>query len=149
MTPKLRQIFRYEVCIIPKDMKIYLNRFRTILVTDLHQKYVGSHKHNSLFSTTSASYYKYNMLTYGEFLYANIKDADQCITCLHIKPNNMVHIKCALGFCDKFPEYNISDEELYDGPNSPIIHFRVYTYQVRCATHGIITNGPSVCRSCE
>ena len=67
MTPKLRQIFRYEVCIIPKDMKIYLNRFRTILVTDLHQKYVGSHKHNSLFSTTSASYYKYNMLTYGEF----------------------------------------------------------------------------------
>ena len=35
MTPKLRQICGCELCIIPKDMQIYLNIFRTIIVTDL------------------------------------------------------------------------------------------------------------------
>ena len=58
----------------------------------------------------------------------------------------MIHIKCALGFCDVFPEYNIPDEELYDGPNDSIVRFIVYNYQVRCATHRIIQNRPSVCR---
>ena len=35
------------------------------------------------------------------------------------------------------------------GPNDSIIHFSVYIYQLICATHGIIPNGPSVCISCE
>ena len=34
MTPKLRQICRCELCIIPKDIHIDLNIFRTILVTE-------------------------------------------------------------------------------------------------------------------
>ena len=58
MTPKLRQIFRCELCIIIKDMHIGLNIFRTILVTDLQQKSVGRHTHKSLFSSTSAAHYK-------------------------------------------------------------------------------------------
>ena len=65
----------------------------------------------------------------GEFLHATIKDAAQCIPCLPIKPKNMIHINCALGFCDEFTDYNIPNEALDDGPNASIIHFSVYTYQ--------------------
>ena len=40
----------------------------------------------------------------------------------------MIHIKCDfLG--DEFTEYNIPNEELYDGQNASLIHFSVYTYQ--------------------
>ena len=46
-------------------------------------------------------------------------------------------------------EYNIPDEELDDGHNDSLKHFSVCTYQGRCETHGIIPNGPSVCRICE
>ena len=53
MNPKLRQIYRFEIWIIPKDMQIDLNIFITRLVTDLQHKYVGSHKNNSAYSTTS------------------------------------------------------------------------------------------------
>ena len=35
MTPKLFQIFLCELCIIPKDIKIGLNLFKTSLVTYL------------------------------------------------------------------------------------------------------------------
>ena len=52
-------------------------------------------------------------------------------------------------FCDECSEYNITNEEQYDVSNSSIIHFSVYIYQGRCATHGIIPNAPSVCRLCE
>ena len=58
MTPKLRDICGCELCIIPKDMQIYLNIFRTRRVIYLQQKYVVRHKHNSLFSTTSNAHYK-------------------------------------------------------------------------------------------
>ena len=61
----------------------------------------------------------------------------------------MIHIKDDLVFCDECFEYNIPDEELYDGTNSSLIYFNVYSYQGICATHGIILNGPSVCRMCE
>ena len=37
----------------------------------------------------------------------------------------------------------------YDGTNSSLIHFRVYTYQGKCATHGMIKNGPILWRICE
>ena len=57
----------------------------------------------------------------------------------------MIHIKCVFGFCCEFPEFNIPSEELGDGQNDSIIHFIVYTYQGRCATHGIIKNGACVC----
>ena len=30
-------------------------------------------------------------------------------------------------------------------PNDSLINFSVYTYQGRCATHGIIPNGPNLC----
>ena len=33
--------------------------------------------------------------------------------------------------------------------NAPIIHFSVYTYQGICAKHGIIPNGPTLCKLCE
>ena len=51
----------------------------------------------------------------------------------------MIHMRCALGFCDEGLEHNIQNEELYDGPNASIIKFSVYTCQGRCATQGIIT----------
>ena len=43
MTPKLRQVCGCESCIIPKDMYIYLNIFRTRPVIYLQQKSVGRH----------------------------------------------------------------------------------------------------------
>ena len=89
------------------------------------------------------------MFSDGECLHAAIKYSYWCITCLPIKQNNMIHIKCDLGFFVECPEYIIPDEVLYDGPNSLIIHFSVYTYQGRCSTHGIIPNRPSACILCE
>ena len=56
MTPKLHHIFGCDICIIPKEMQIDLNIFRTIHVTYLQQDYVGRHIHNSLFSTTSSAH---------------------------------------------------------------------------------------------
>ena len=110
-------------------MHIYLNRSRTRIVTDLKNNYVLSHTRNSLLSNTSDAYYKDRVFPDDESLHATIKDSAQCITCLPIKPKNMIHIKCALGFFDEFPEYNVINEELDDGPNASIIHFSVYTYQ--------------------
>ena len=52
------------------------------------------------------------------------------------------------GFCDECPEYIINDEEIYDVPNYSLIYFSVYTKSGGCATHGIITNGTSLCRIC-
>ena len=39
--PNVCQICGREICIILKDIQIYLNIIRTILVTDLQQNYVG------------------------------------------------------------------------------------------------------------
>ena len=50
------------------------------------------------------------VLPCGECLHATIKDTAQCITCLPIKSKNITNIKCALGFCDEYLEYNICDE---------------------------------------
>ena len=58
----------------------------------------------------------------------------------------MINIKCDLVFFDECTELNIPSNELYGGQNASLIHFNVYTYQGVCATHGIITNGPSLCR---
>ena len=98
MTAKLRQICGCEICIIPNDMKLNLNIFRKILVIDLQQKYVGRHTCNSLFITTSVEYYKDKVFPDGECLHATIKNAAQFITCLTIKPNNIINIKCDLVF---------------------------------------------------
>ena len=56
MTTKLRQICRCEICIIPKDLHIYFNRSRTILVIYLQQKSANRNLCNSLFTTTSDSH---------------------------------------------------------------------------------------------
>ena len=103
---------------------------------------------NISYSTTSATHYKEKLFSDGRFLHATIKDADQCISCTPIKPNNFIHIKCGLGFfyC---PEYNITDEELDDGPNAPLIHFIFYIYQEKCEKHVIIPNGTTLCKICE
>ena len=98
MTHKLRHICRCELCIIPKGMQIDLNRFITRLVTDLQQKSAVRHTRTSFFCTTSASHYKDIVFPDDECLHATIKDAAQCITCLSIKPNNMIHIKFDLVF---------------------------------------------------
>ena len=37
----------------------------------------------------------------GEYLHATIKDTDQCITCLPIELDKVIHIKCDLGFFDE------------------------------------------------
>ena len=110
---------------------------------------MGGHTCNSLFSTKIDANYKDKVFPDGECLHTTIKDAVECITCLPIKPKNMIRIKCALGFCDECPEYNIPSEELDDGPNASIIHFSVYTYQGRCSIHGTIPNVPIVCILCE
>ena len=98
MTNKLRHICRCELCVVPKDMHIDLNIFRIRLVTYLKQNYVGIHTCNSLFSTKIYSRLKITVFPDGECLHANIKYAAQCIICLSIKPNNMIHIKFALVF---------------------------------------------------
>ena len=67
ITPRLRQICGCELFIITKDMQIDLNIFRTRLVTDLHYKSVGIHKHNSLFSIKSAAHYNDKVFQYIEF----------------------------------------------------------------------------------
>ena len=130
-------------------MQIDLNIFRTIIVINLQKKSAGRHRCNNLSSTKRASNYKDKMFPDGDLLYDTIKDASHWILFLTIKPKNMIHIKFALDFCDVYPEYNNPDKELYDGPNASLIYFIVYAYQVRCATHGIIPNGPSLCRICE
>ena len=81
-------------------------------------------------------------------LHSNIKDADECITCLPIKSNNLFHINCALVF-NECLDYNIPNEELDNIPNVSFVNFSVYAYQGRCATRGIIPSGPSVCIICE
>ena len=98
MATKLRKICGYEIFIITKDMNIDLNIFRTRLVTYLQQNYVGRHTCNSLFITTSAAHYKDKLFPDGKCLHATIKYSDRCITCIPIKPKNMIHIKCALNF---------------------------------------------------
>ena len=89
------------------------------------------------------------MFPYGDFLRATTKYTAQCITRLSIKPNDGININCDVGFCEEFPEYIIPDEELDYGKNASLIHFSVYTHQGIYVTHGIITNGPSLCRICE
>ena len=83
------------------------------------------------------------------FLHATIKDVAQCIYWTPIKPNNIIHMNCDLTFFDYFPKCIIPDEELDDGLNDPLIHFSVYTFQVRCLKHGIIPNVPTLCKICE
>ena len=109
MTSKLHQICGCEIYIIPKYMKIYLNRSRTRIVTDLQQKYVGRHTYNSLFLTTRDAYYKDRVFPYGGVLHATIKYEAQCTTCIPIKPKNMINIKCNLGFYDECRRYIIPD----------------------------------------
>ena len=62
------------------------------------------------------------MFTDGEYLHATTKDSAQFITCITIKPNNVIYIKCALGFCYECPECNKPDKELDYGPNASMIH---------------------------
>ena len=104
MTPKLCQICGCERCIIPKDINIDLNIFRTRLVKHFQHMYVVRHIHNSLCITTSASQYKYIVFPDGGCLHDTIKYEAHCITCLTIKPDNMINIKCDLGFCDECTE---------------------------------------------
>ena len=61
----------------------------------------------------------------------------------------MINIKRALGFCDEFLKYTITNEKLDYGPYDSLIHFSVYTYQGRCAKHGIIPNILSLCKLFE
>ena len=68
------------------------------------------------------------------------------ISCTPIKPNNIIHMKCALDLCDEFLEYIIPDEDLYNRPNSPLFDLSVYTCQGVCAKHGIIPNVPTLCK---
>ena len=65
MTLRLRQICGCDICIVPNDMQIDLNRFRTKLVTYLQYNYVGRNTRNSEFSTTSATHYKDTVFYYG------------------------------------------------------------------------------------
>ena len=98
MTPKLCQICGWEICIIPKGMQIDFNILRTRLVIYLQQKSVRCHTRNSLFITTSYEHFKHKVFPDGNFLQTTIKDEDQCIICITIKPKNLINIKCDLSF---------------------------------------------------
>ena len=148
MAPRLRHICGYGLCIIPKYMQIYFYIFRTNIVTYLQQKSVGRHTHNSVYSTTSDPHYKNKVFPGVECLHATVKDADQCILYTPIKPNIIIHMECALGFCNECPKYIIPDEKLDDRSNSPLVHFSVYTYQGRCAKYGIIKHVPTLWKIC-
>ena len=65
MTYKLHQICGCEICIIPKDIQIYLNIFRKLFVKYLQQNYVWRHTWNSLFITKSATHYKDKVFPFG------------------------------------------------------------------------------------
>ena len=54
-TPKLRYICGCNVCIIPKDVHIDLNIFRTNLVIGLQQRYIRRYTRNSSYSTKRSS----------------------------------------------------------------------------------------------
>ena len=66
------------------------------------------------------------------FLHTTTKEEAQFILCTNIKPSNIINIKCALRFCDEWSKYITTGEEIYDGPNHPLIQFGVYTYQGIC-----------------
>ena len=85
-------------------MHIYLNTFIKNIVRYLQQKYVGRHKRNSAYSTTSDAHYKDKIFPYGVYLHATIKVADQTITCTSTKPNNIIQMKFSLDFCDECPK---------------------------------------------
>ena len=125
-------------------MHIDLNIFIIKLVSDLQQKSVGRHMRNSAYITTISEHYKDKLFPDGECLHATIKVAAQCISCNHIKPKNIIHMKCSLGFCCECPTYIGPDEEPNYGPNDPFVHFVVYTYQVICVKHGMIPNGSTL-----
>ena len=59
---------------------------------------------NSLFSTKSDAHYKDKVFPDAECLHATTNDAAQQITCLNIKPKNMISINFDLDFCDERPE---------------------------------------------
>ena len=109
MTRRLRQICGCEICIIPKGIYIGLNIFRTTVLSDLQYMSVGRHTHSTAYSTTSAAHYKDKVFPDGECLHVTIKYSAQWISCTTIKPNNIIHMKCALDFCDKFPKYIIPE----------------------------------------
>ena len=104
MTPISRHICECKLFIITKDVQIDLNIFIIKLVIYLKQKYAGINTRNSLYSTISAAQLKDKVFPDGECLHANIKDAAQSITCNPIKPNNIIHMKRALVFCDECPK---------------------------------------------
>ena len=79
----------------------------------------------------------------GYFLHSTIKIAAQFMSCTPIKPNNIINMKCTLGFCNEFTEYNIPDEEIQYGPKATLFPLSFYPDQERCAKYGIILNGPT------
>ena len=112
MTTRLCQICGCELCIIPNYMQVSLNIFRTKLVTDLQKISVGRHTRNITFSNTSSAHYKDNFSGWW-IPHDTIKDAAQCISFTPIKPNNNIHIKCALVFCGWCPEYTVMYQMLH------------------------------------
>ena len=105
---------------------------------------MGRHTCKISFSYQSAAYYKEEVFPDDEFLHATVKYAAHCISCTAIKPKNIINMKCALGFCYECSEYILPDEELDDGQNDSLVHFSVYTHQLRCAKHSIIPNIPTL-----
>ena len=79
-------------------MQLVLNIFRTKLVSNLQQKYVGIYIQNSELSNKSAAHYNDKMFPDDKFLYATINDGSHCTLCNPIKPRNIIHIKLDLGF---------------------------------------------------
>ena len=62
----LRQIYRCDICIIPKNIKFSLNIFRTRLKTEFQKKSVGRHTFNILFGTKSTAHYNDKLFPDGE-----------------------------------------------------------------------------------
>ena len=67
MTPILRQVRGCDICMIPKDVHIDLNIFRTKIVSYLQNKSIGRHTRNSVFSTLITENYKKKVFPDSEF----------------------------------------------------------------------------------
>ena len=84
-------------------MHIYLNIFRTDILSNLQQNSDRIHTCSIAYSTTSYSHFKDKVFIYSEFLNAIIKDADKFISCTPIKPNNIIHTKFAFFYFMNVP----------------------------------------------
>ena len=134
MTPRLHQICVCEFCIIPKDIQIDLNRFSTNIVTHLQNKSIGRHTRKSAYILPHVM--KITSIKCFQVVNVYILLSNMHLSAYPVLLLNQIMLlilSVIWVFYDECPECIITDEEIYDGPNSPLIKFSVYTRKM-CQT---------------